>query len=368
MNNHAQPSSSLGAGPSSSSSSSGDTRQGGDNPNGKEPEKKKKRLTQACDHCRRKKIRCDGIRPSCKNCLRQSMLCTYMPSNRKRGRNVPKGPADRSYSTLGYSSGINNLPYGRPNGISGIHSQRPNSTQRPTIPAALSSSSIPSLHMKVDPGFGQHREELQLDPAKAANMQNFTGSYYLPFNTFQLQSMPILPPNLGAPSSFNQTNNARNTASAGTSSSSSGNSGGGTISNSMQPPNPGGHASTINANVNSSSSTSTLAGKMQQQRQISHSSQVAHNQFGIQQNHQHDHAKLVARSISNLFGSPNGAVDQSSSQVTIPNLPIFPLPTQQPAQSGEHGGSSSSSTQPPKQDGPQPFISDLIASQPPQVM
>ncbi|KAJ1839494.1 hypothetical protein LPJ57_010824, partial [Coemansia sp. RSA 486] len=53
----------------------------------------------------KKKIRCDGFRPSCKNCIKNKMICTYLPSVRKRGRNghrismmppyVPSGPYDR---------------------------------------------------------------------------------------------------------------------------------------------------------------------------------------------------------------------------------------------------------------------------------
>ncbi|RUS22560.1 fungal-specific transcription factor domain-containing protein [Endogone sp. FLAS-F59071] len=46
---------------------------------------KRKRLTQACDICRKKKIKCDGGKPSCANCVRLQLACTYLPSNKKRG-------------------------------------------------------------------------------------------------------------------------------------------------------------------------------------------------------------------------------------------------------------------------------------------
>ncbi|RUP49124.1 hypothetical protein BC936DRAFT_143243 [Jimgerdemannia flammicorona] len=46
---------------------------------------KRKRLTQACDICRKKKIKCDGGKPSCANCVRHHLVCTYLPSNKKRG-------------------------------------------------------------------------------------------------------------------------------------------------------------------------------------------------------------------------------------------------------------------------------------------
>ncbi|KAF9909228.1 hypothetical protein BX616_011255 [Lobosporangium transversale] len=46
---------------------------------------KRKRLTQACDPCRKKKIKCDGIKPSCANCAKLDIHCTYLPSMKKRG-------------------------------------------------------------------------------------------------------------------------------------------------------------------------------------------------------------------------------------------------------------------------------------------
>ncbi|KAL2313350.1 Membrane-tethered transcription factor [Schizosaccharomyces pombe] len=44
---------------------------------------RRRRVTRACDMCRRKKIKCDGLRP-CKNCKAGKLECTYhMPSSRK---------------------------------------------------------------------------------------------------------------------------------------------------------------------------------------------------------------------------------------------------------------------------------------------
>src|ERR1043165_9263009 len=49
---------------------------------------KRKRLTQACDACRKKKVKCSGDKPSCNNCSRLGITCTYLPSTRKRGPRV----------------------------------------------------------------------------------------------------------------------------------------------------------------------------------------------------------------------------------------------------------------------------------------
>ncbi|KAJ1554383.1 hypothetical protein HK405_005227, partial [Cladochytrium tenue] len=46
---------------------------------------KRKRTTQACDGCNKKKIKCDGEKPSCGNCVRAGLLCSYARSARKRG-------------------------------------------------------------------------------------------------------------------------------------------------------------------------------------------------------------------------------------------------------------------------------------------
>ncbi|RIA86805.1 fungal-specific transcription factor domain-containing protein [Glomus cerebriforme] len=52
------------------------------------PPIKRKRLTQACDACRKKKVKCSGEKPTCNNCTRLGTTCTYLPSTRKRGPRV----------------------------------------------------------------------------------------------------------------------------------------------------------------------------------------------------------------------------------------------------------------------------------------
>ncbi|CAG8582267.1 13409_t:CDS:2 [Acaulospora morrowiae] len=61
-----------------------------DNVNGNNQQQspaKRKRLTQACDACRKKKVKCSGKKP-CDNCTRLGTVCTYLPSTRKRGPRV----------------------------------------------------------------------------------------------------------------------------------------------------------------------------------------------------------------------------------------------------------------------------------------
>ncbi|KAF8577045.1 hypothetical protein K439DRAFT_588198 [Ramaria rubella] len=51
------------------------------------PPKKKvpKKTEMACKFCRVRKIKCDGGRPTCYNCARRSLDCTYDPEVRRRG-------------------------------------------------------------------------------------------------------------------------------------------------------------------------------------------------------------------------------------------------------------------------------------------
>ncbi|RKP25618.1 fungal-specific transcription factor domain-containing protein, partial [Syncephalis pseudoplumigaleata] len=38
----------------------------------------------ACDNCRRRKVKCDGVRPSCNKCIQLRIQCAYQPRNQKR--------------------------------------------------------------------------------------------------------------------------------------------------------------------------------------------------------------------------------------------------------------------------------------------
>ncbi|KAL2819872.1 fungal-specific transcription factor domain-containing protein [Aspergillus cavernicola] len=50
---------------------------------------RRKRVSRACDRCRSKKDKCDGLRPSCSACLASGQRCSYDPHAKKRG--LPEG-------------------------------------------------------------------------------------------------------------------------------------------------------------------------------------------------------------------------------------------------------------------------------------
>ncbi|KAJ6088251.1 transcriptional regulator family: Fungal Specific TF [Penicillium sp. IBT 16267x] len=50
---------------------------------------RRKRVSRACDRCRSKKDKCDGIRPTCSACQVSGQTCSYDPHAKKRG--LPEG-------------------------------------------------------------------------------------------------------------------------------------------------------------------------------------------------------------------------------------------------------------------------------------
>ncbi|KAF8195429.1 GTP binding protein [Pholiota molesta] len=59
-----------------------------------------KKITVACNFCRSRKLKCDGGRPTCGQCLKRSNPCDYMPQNKRRGTQRPR-KGDESGSESG---------------------------------------------------------------------------------------------------------------------------------------------------------------------------------------------------------------------------------------------------------------------------
>ncbi|KAJ5489548.1 hypothetical protein N7539_004438 [Penicillium diatomitis] len=56
---------------------------------GAEKATRRKRVSRACDRCRSKKDKCDGLRPTCSACQASGQPCSYDPHAKKRG--LPEG-------------------------------------------------------------------------------------------------------------------------------------------------------------------------------------------------------------------------------------------------------------------------------------
>ncbi|KAI9839000.1 MAG: hypothetical protein M1819_004208 [Sarea resinae] len=66
------------------------------NLNGGEGPDKVKRTVRACDTCRRKKIKCDAVKPACDGCRHANITCTYTRPHRKDLRKRKLSPSART--------------------------------------------------------------------------------------------------------------------------------------------------------------------------------------------------------------------------------------------------------------------------------
>ncbi|KAM5527609.1 fungal specific transcription factor [Fusarium oxysporum f. sp. phaseoli] len=51
--------------------------------NGTVPPRKRQKIDLACEECRARKVRCDGLRPECSACKRREKACIYLPESSK---------------------------------------------------------------------------------------------------------------------------------------------------------------------------------------------------------------------------------------------------------------------------------------------
>ncbi|KAG1746014.1 uncharacterized protein EDB91DRAFT_1120238 [Suillus paluster] len=66
---------------------------------GRSSKQRTKKITVACNFCRSRKLKCDGGRPACSQCVKRSNLCDYMPQTSKR-RNPHRPPKEDSESEM----------------------------------------------------------------------------------------------------------------------------------------------------------------------------------------------------------------------------------------------------------------------------
>ncbi|KAF2712963.1 hypothetical protein K504DRAFT_472475 [Pleomassaria siparia CBS 279.74] len=120
------------------------------------PMQKRRRVTRACDECRRKKIKCDGKQP-CTHCTVYSYECTYdQPSNRRR--NAAPQYIEALETQLKRAKGL-------------LHIMIPTlDLNDPSIDAHLQSGMFPQLQ-HPGPGPGPGPQQNVLDPRMAQPRQ-----------------------------------------------------------------------------------------------------------------------------------------------------------------------------------------------------
>ncbi|KAH7878019.1 uncharacterized protein C8R40DRAFT_1093431 [Lentinula edodes] len=107
-----------------------------------------KKITVACNFCRSRKLKCDGGRPSCTQCIKRSHPCDYMPQNRRR-RGVPRRTDEESESESiddpsdapSMSPQVTSRPRSRRNSIFDKHNDYGSSSLPPITGGDIPSSS-----------------------------------------------------------------------------------------------------------------------------------------------------------------------------------------------------------------------------------
>ncbi|KAK7469271.1 hypothetical protein VKT23_003756 [Stygiomarasmius scandens] len=109
-----------------------------------------KKITVACNFCRSRKLKCDGGRPACSQCVKRSNSCDYMPQNKRRGT-ISRRKEGESESESGeeQSPEINDQP---PSPQATSHQPMPRRgslLEKPDLPLLPSISSLPSRSRAV---------------------------------------------------------------------------------------------------------------------------------------------------------------------------------------------------------------------------
>ncbi|KAI9258795.1 fungal-specific transcription factor domain-containing protein [Phascolomyces articulosus] len=157
------------------------------------PEPKRKRLAQACDVCRRKKIKCDGARPTCANCEKLGRQCTYNPNVKKRGprqgyiemlekrldkmekmlSRASEGSQSNTNNNneepmVGTSSSSNNNTNGNTNATGSVREGNDSDLQHGRSASLASSSSYASPTQTTNPATAQQQQQQQQQVAAAS--------------------------------------------------------------------------------------------------------------------------------------------------------------------------------------------------------
>ncbi|KAL4251225.1 hypothetical protein ABKN59_006286 [Abortiporus biennis] len=76
------------------------------------PKKVLRKTAIACDFCRGRKLKCNGITPTCQNCSRRSIACNYQSQPRRRGPGkAPKGSKKKkTQEQTGQNAGESEMP------------------------------------------------------------------------------------------------------------------------------------------------------------------------------------------------------------------------------------------------------------------
>ncbi|KAG0265314.1 hypothetical protein BG011_005014 [Mortierella polycephala] len=123
------------------------------NNNNSSNNQKRSKITKACDNCRRRRVKCDGVPEGCGGCKAAKTQCVYTTSNTKRG--PPKGYVEVIEDRLGK---IENM-------LAGIVRKKKVSTSASTSSSSRNKANATSdpNHGSVAPGANSDNEDGQGD-------------------------------------------------------------------------------------------------------------------------------------------------------------------------------------------------------------
>ncbi|OAX42841.1 hypothetical protein K503DRAFT_682402 [Rhizopogon vinicolor AM-OR11-026] len=129
---------------------------------GRSSKQRTKKITVACNFCRSRKLKCDGGRPACSQCVKRSNLCDYMPQTSKR-RNPHRPPKEDSESEMSGEdrSAEDNDPSVSPEIPSQVPTRRSSNVDKRPMLDGFSTIAGPSehhdAHANMPPGMPRHK-------------------------------------------------------------------------------------------------------------------------------------------------------------------------------------------------------------------
>ncbi|KAH6671121.1 hypothetical protein B0J14DRAFT_564810 [Halenospora varia] len=141
------------------------------------------RLTQACDHCRTRKIKCDLRRPSCANCENRSFVCRFSAQQRKRGPRLPSSSHNGGNNRAGDAQRpqviLSSPDHGCTRGSS-YHASASTSTSTSPVPSELArATQSPTVYAAAVSAIKPAR-----DPALFGDFEETHAAYYTPPSPF----------------------------------------------------------------------------------------------------------------------------------------------------------------------------------------
>ncbi|EIN12975.1 hypothetical protein PUNSTDRAFT_131205 [Punctularia strigosozonata HHB-11173 SS5] len=155
-----------------------------------------KKIPVACNFCRSRKLKCDGGRPACSQCLKRGNTCDYIHNVKRRGPGRPPNQFGDSGSEA--ESSIGRSPYDTPSRSPEVqmHPPRNGSTVDMLLSAESAHPAAMSVYGPPEDSLSVHRHRTDGRPRSNTLGGSSTSSGHAepPFNERHLPQMPFSSP------------------------------------------------------------------------------------------------------------------------------------------------------------------------------